>query len=273
MPLDQTHRTHPGNTRLPRRKTWLILGLAVISLVLIALLAGVYLVRSGKVNQYITSQVKQALGEYGVRAEIGGFDLSWGARTAVVRDVKLFNQSSDKLIAALDRAVLVVEIPSPFALSLHRDVIFKRLDLTNLRLALDVDQQGLTNFSGLHSAPPSAPSRITFDFSRLLGSIDGGTIQVNDRAHGVKAELANIQVNGQPMAGTSLVKVKLTSAGGPVTYDRQETKLDSVAFSGQVGETGLNIEEFALGSPVLQMTASGKIDNEGGLTYNIGLQG
>src|SRR5262249_61271133 len=135
------------------------------------------------------------------------------------------------------------EIPSPFALSLHRDVIFKRLDLTNLRLALDVDQQGVTNFSGLHSAPPSAPSRITFDFSRLVGSIDGGTIQVNDRAHGVKGELANIQVNGHPIAGTSLGKVKVKSAGGPVTYDSQESKDGSVTFTRQSSETRLKIDE------------------------------
>jgi hypothetical protein len=271
--LDQTHKTQPGNSRLIRRKTWLILGITGISFVLVAVLAGIYLVRSGRLNRYITSQVKEALGEYGVRAEIGGFDLSWGARTAVVRDVKLYNQSSDQLIAALDRAVLVVEIPSPFALRLHREVIFKRLDLTNLQLALDVDQQGVTNFSGLHSAPPSAPSRITFDFSRLVGSIDGGAINVDDRAHRVKGKLTDIHVNAEPISGTDLVKIKLTSGAGPITYEGRETRIDKVEFSGQVGETGLNIEELALGSPVMQGTAKGKIDNEGGLTYDIGLQG
>ncbi|HKF57413.1 MAG TPA: hypothetical protein VKJ45_18290, partial [Blastocatellia bacterium] len=273
MSLDQTQKTQPGNSRLIRRKTWQILGITGISFVLVAVLAGVYLVRSGRLNRYITAQVKEALGEYGVRAEIGGFDLSWGARTAVVRDVKLYNQSSDKLIAALDRAVLVVEIPSPFALRLHREVIFKRLDLTNLQLAIDVDQQGVTNFNGLHSAPPSAPSRITFDFSRLVGSIDGGTIRIDDRAHGVKGELAGIQSTGEPISGTSLVKVKLTSGAGPITYERRETRIDKVEFSGQVGENGLNIEDFALDSPVAHLTAKGKLDNEDGLTYDIGLQG
>src|SRR5262249_61738506 len=44
-------------------------------------------------------------------------------------------------------------------------------------------------------------------------------------------------------------------------------------FAGQVGETGLNIEQFALDSPVMKVSATGKIANEGGLTYDIGLQG
>jgi outer membrane protein assembly complex protein YaeT len=190
-----------------------------------------------------------------------------------VRDVKLYNQSSDKLIAALDRAVLVVEIPNPFALNLHRQVIFKRLDLTNLQVALNVDQQGVTNFDGLHSAPPSAPSRITFDFSSLVGSIDGGTIQVDDRVHKVKAELSNIQGNARPMSVTSLAKVKLTAGAGLIAYEVRETKIDSFEFAGQVGETGLNIEQFAIDSPAMQVSATGKIDSEPDLTCDIGVQG
>src|SRR5690349_25164255 len=95
--------------------------------------------RSGGLNRFITAQVQSALAEYGLRTEIGGFELSWGARTANIRDIKIYNQQTGQQIATVDRAELVVEIPSPFALRLRREVIFKRLDLENLRMYVDLD--------------------------------------------------------------------------------------------------------------------------------------
>src|SRR5436853_373900 len=137
---------------------------------------GLYYIRSGRLNRCILLQVQTALADYGVRAEIGGLDITWGVRTAKAHAIKLYNEQTEQLIATLDTAEIVVEIPNPFALRLRRDIIFKRVDLDNLQAYVDLDAQGKTNFSGLHNAPPSAPGPIRFDVTSSVGTLKSGTL-------------------------------------------------------------------------------------------------
>src|SRR5438105_1903290 len=99
----------PGWTS--RRKRLLAVAASTFALVLALGLAVVYYVWSGGFDRYVTGQVVSALAEYGVRAEIGGLELSGGVRTAKLHDIKLYNQETGQLVATIDRAVLVVEIP------------------------------------------------------------------------------------------------------------------------------------------------------------------
>src|SRR4029434_5277231 len=123
----------------------------------------------------------EALGSYGLRVEIGNFNITWGIQTAKIGDIKIYNQQTGQLIATIDRAEMEVQIREPFALQLRREIIFKRLGLTNLNLQIDIDEQCRSNLRGLHSPPPQAPSRLGFDFSSLNAAIRGGEAHISDR--------------------------------------------------------------------------------------------
>jgi outer membrane protein assembly complex protein YaeT len=235
-------------------------------------LGGLYYIRSGRLNLYITNQVQTALSEYGIRAEIGGLDLAWGVRTANVRDVKLYNQETGQLIAALDRAELVVEIPNPFALRLRREVIFKRLDLDNLQAYVQIDAQGQSNFAGLHAPPPSAPSRITFDFSALVGTLNSGTLHFNDDARGIAAELGNLKANAQPIPGSAVVELKFGTSAGRISYKGRETSLDNIDVAARLGDAAADIERFFVRSPLGEVVAGGRVEDYSTPRYNFNLQ-
>ncbi|HEY7179955.1 MAG TPA: hypothetical protein VIC84_00990, partial [Blastocatellia bacterium] len=148
-----------------RRKRLLGIGCGVFSLLALLILAGVLYVRTGRLNRFVSGRVVEALSEYGLRAEIGNFNITWGAQAAKIGDVKIYNQQTGQLIATVDRAEMKVQIRELFALRLRREIIFKRLELTNLNLRIDVDEQGRSNLRGLHPAPPLASSLLNFDFS------------------------------------------------------------------------------------------------------------
>lgn len=255
-----------------RHKRLLIAGLISFLLLLALAITAVYYIRSGRLNRYIVTQVQTALEEYGVRAEIGGLELAWGVRTADVRDVKLYNQQTRQLIATLDRAELVVEIPNPFALRFRREVIFKRLDLNNLQAYVEIDEQGISNFSGLHAAPPSAPSRITFDFASLVGSLDGGTLHIDDRAHKIAGELRELKANAQPLPGGSLVDAHFGATSGRLRYEGRETTLDNLDLAARAGDSGADIDRFFIRSPLGEVTANGRVDDYNAPRYNFGIQ-
>src|SRR5262249_43243240 len=152
--MDQTRET-PSIEQpwYARRKRLLWTGLGVFSLLAFLVLAGLLYVRTGRLNRFISSQVVEALREYGLRAEIGNFNISWGVQTAKIGDIKIYNQQTGQLIATVDRAEMKVQIREPFALQLRREIIFKRLELTNPKLRIDVDEQGRSNLRGLHQPP------------------------------------------------------------------------------------------------------------------------
>src|SRR5215470_17808799 len=160
--------------RYARRKRLLWTGFGVFSLLAFLVLAGLLYVRTGRLNRFISSQVVEALREYGLRAEIGNFNIAWGIQTAKIGGVKIYNQQTGQLIATVDQVEMKVQIREPFALQLRREIIFKRLELTNLDLRIDVDEEGFSNLRGLHPAPAHAPSRIGFDYSSLNAALRGG---------------------------------------------------------------------------------------------------
>src|SRR5215510_11829336 len=254
-----------------RRKRLLWIGFGVFSLLALLVLAGLLYVRTGRLNRYISSQVVEALGSYGLRVEIGNFNISWGIQTAKIGDIKIYNQQTGQLIATVDRAEMKVQIREPFALQLRREIIFKRLELTNPKLRIDVDEQGHSNLQGLHQAPPQAPSRLRFDFSSLIVALSGGEAHINDRSRKIEGDLGNLEINAQPLPEGETVRGRLTTRGGRLSYEGREISLEGLDLLATGGPSGAQIEQFALRTPVMQASASGRIDEWKAPRYNFEL--
>src|SRR6266540_3537222 len=227
-----------------RRKRLLWIGFSVLSLLALLTLSGLIYVRTGRLNRYISGQVVEALGAYGLRVEIGNFNISWGFQTAKIGDIKIYNQQTGQLIATVDRAEMKVQIREPFALQLRREVIFKRLELTNLNLRIDVDEQGRSNLRGLHQAPPQAPSRLGFDFSSLIVALSGGKAHINDRSRKIEGDLGNLELNAQPLPEGETVRGRLTTRGGRLSYEGREISLEGLDLLATGGPSGAQIEEI-----------------------------
>src|SRR5262245_32902225 len=254
-----------------RRKRLLWIGFSGLSLLALLILAGLFYVRTGRLNRYISSQVIEALREYGLRVEIGNFNISWGIQTANIGDIKIYNQQTGQLIATVDQAEMKVEIREPFALQLRREVIFKRLELTNLNLRIDVDEQGRSNLRGLHQAPPQAASRLNFDFSSLIVALRSGEAHVSDRSRQIEGNLGDLEINAQPMPGGETIKAQMTTRGGRLRYEGREIPLDGLDFLATGGAAGAQIERIALRTSVMQASASGRIDGWTAPRYNFDL--
>src|SRR5436305_2929061 len=256
-----------------RHKRLLTAGGIILLLILALVLGGLYYIRSGRLNRFILLQVQTALADYGVRAEIGGLDITWGVRTAKAHDIKLYHEQTEQLIATLDTAEIVVEIPNPFALRLRRDIIFKRVDLDNLQAYVDLDAQGKTNFSGLHNAPPSAPGRIRFDVTSLVGTLKSGTLHINDQAHKFVGDIEGLHGTAQPLPDGSAVTLQFNVGASQLRYEGRDTRLDSFDLAARIGETGATIEHLDLRSPLGEIHTSGQLDDFSALRYNANVQG
>jgi outer membrane protein assembly complex protein YaeT len=267
--MDQNSEAPPQRQRRVLRYK-LLLG-AFAFLIIVAVAVVIY-IRSGRLNRYITSQVQDALTQYGIRAEIGDFDIAWGVRTAKLRGVKLYNIQTGQLLATVDRAELVVQIKEPFALRLRREIVFKRLALSNLQAYVDIDEKRQTNLRGLHQAPPTANQRITFDVSGLLGSIDEGKLQFRDRAHQIDADIPGMRLTAQTLPGGSEVAVQLNTGAGQLNYLGRQTSVDSLELVARASQSGGVIERLNLHSSVAEATVAGRLDDWSALRYDLQVQ-
>ncbi|MGH9938316.1 MAG: hypothetical protein ACREAM_18895, partial [Blastocatellia bacterium] len=229
--------------------------------------------RSERFNRFLTIEIEKALESYGLRAEIGEVKPEFGSSAVTLRSLKLFNQQTGQLIATIDRARASITIRDLFALRLRREIVFDRLDLDEVDLWVVFDEQGKSNFQGLRRPPP-LHRRITFDYSRLVGSLSKSAIHLIDRKLGIQGDLRDLAGKGRPIEGADPPKLslQLTSGQGSLVYNNHEMAIESVEFIGRVMESGADIERLTLRSPVAEATVSGRLDDWRSLRYQLDMQ-
>src|SRR5262245_46154699 len=258
----RTEDLPPRPRRSTRRRLFMYSALGLIALVIIAILIALLYLRSEKFNRFFAIEIEKALEAYGLRAEVEKVEPEFGSNAVTLRNVKLFNRQTGQLIATLDRARASFTIRDPFALRLRREIVFDRLELDAVDLWVVFDEQGHSNFLGL-SRPPPLRRRITFDYSRLVGSLNKGMIHVTDRKRDLQGDLRDLTGEARPVEGADQPKVgaRLASGKGALVRNGHKMAIESVEFIGRVMESGAEIERMTLRSPMGEVTASGRLDD------------
>src|SRR5262249_27952207 len=118
---------------------------------------------------------------------------------------------------------------------------------------------------------PQAPSRLVFDFSSLIVAFRAGEAHISDRSRQIEGDLGNIELNAQPLPEGETVRGRLTTHGGRLSYEGREISLEGLDLLVTGGESGAQIEQFAIRTPILKASASGRIDDWKAPRYNFDL--
>src|SRR5436190_18706078 len=118
IPSEQTamSSTPPRPTR--RRKWFFIALLGLLLLIGVGVLSAWLWLRSDSFNRYVAGEIKTKLNEYGLRGEIGSFGFAWSSQTAQLKDLKIYNQQTDQLIASIKSLELKTNIRDLYAIKL-----------------------------------------------------------------------------------------------------------------------------------------------------------
>src|SRR5262252_8098172 len=252
----------PPRPRRFTRRLFVYSALGLIALVFIAVLITLLYLRSERFNRFLAIEVEKALEAYGLRAEIGGGEPEFGSGAVTLHDVKLFNRQTGQLIATIDRARASLTIRDPFAIRLRREIVFDRLELDAVDLWVVFDEQGQSNFLGLRRPPPLRRS-VTFDYSRLVGSLDKSVIHFIDRKRDLQGDLRDLTAEARPVEGADPPRVgaRLAAGKGALVRNGHKMAIESVEFIGRLMESGAEVERMTLRSPMGEVTASGRLDD------------
>ncbi|HMX29791.1 MAG TPA: hypothetical protein PKC13_29670, partial [Blastocatellia bacterium] len=261
------------SSKLPRwRKRFLI---ALLGLFLLGGIAGISAwlwLRSEKFNQFVAGEIKAKLLEFGLRGEIGSFGFAWDTQTARLKDLKIYNQQTNQLLATVGSLEVQTEIRDLYALKLNREVTLKKLSLNGVEVFLEIDEQGKTNLEGVHNAPPKSEA-ITFDSTNLIAALTGGAVHFKDRQHKLETDLANLKINAQlsPQAPDA-VNLQLTADDSRARFENRDLGISKLNLTARVAPAGVEVEQVSLDSTVGEVKAKGKLEDFNALRYGFDVE-
>ncbi len=245
----------------PRWLKRLLISIAVAILVVaaLALATWVYL-RSEKFNNYVAGEIKTALREFGLRAEIGSFGLSWDTQTARLRDLKIYNDRTGQLVATVESLDTTIEIRDPFALEPRREVVVKKVDIEGADFYYEVDRQGRTNLDGVRYVAPNSDA-ITFDTRRTITTVAGGAVHYKDLSRRIEADVREAGVSAEPqLQNPKVIDLRFESAAGRASYAGRENRIGKFDLTARVSKEGVDVEVLSLESDAGQVKAKGRVE-------------
>ncbi len=250
----------PQNSR-PRRIKYLLIAIASAILLMATMaISGWYYIRSENFNRYIAGEIKSKLREFGARVEIGSLGISWDTQTARFRDLKIYNDRTGQLVATINNASTLIEIPDPFALQMSRRVVIKKIEVEGVDFYYEVDKQGRTNLDGLNYVR-SESKAITIDTTRLISTLSGGTIHVKDLHRGIEAEIhdTNATLESQPQLPKAF-SLRFNSSKGHINYENRDTRIGKFDLTARISESRVEVESLSLDSNLAQFKLKGRLD-------------
>src|SRR5262245_17458788 len=224
-------------------------------------------IRSESFNKYVAGEIQAKLREFGLRAEIGSFGISWDTQTARLRDLKIYNEKTNQLVASIGSLDTAISISDPLALETSREVVIKKIELEGADFYYEIDGQGRTNLDGVHSVP-SKSEAITVDTKSTVATIDGGSIHFKDLSRRIEADIREAQVTAQPRPeDRSVVNLQFDSEAGRVSYAGRENRLGKLGLTARVSKDGVEVEGLSLESNAGQIKAKGRIGDWAVIRY------
>ncbi|MGH9755475.1 MAG: translocation/assembly module TamB domain-containing protein [Blastocatellia bacterium] len=246
----------------PRRLKRLVFAIAAATLIVGTLAFAVWLyVRSENFNKYVAREIESEIREFGLRAEIGNFGISWNTQTARLRDLKIYNERTGQIVATIERLDTRVEVSAPLALESRREIAIKKVEVEGVDFYYEIDQQGRTNLDGVRYAAPKSEAS-DFDTTRMIATFAGGAIHFKDLSRRIEADIQEAQGAAQPQPQNSnVVNLRFESALGRVSYAGHENRFGKFDLRARVSKDGVEVEGLSLESNAAQVKAKGRIED------------
>jgi outer membrane protein insertion porin family len=246
----------------PSRLKRLVFTIAAATLIVGTLVFAVWVyIRSESFNNYIAGEIKSKLREFGLRAEIGNFGISWDTQTARLRDLKIYNERTGQLVATVESLDTLIEINAPLKLGSSREIVIKTVDVGGADFYYEISPQGRTNLDGVRYVAPKSEA-ITLDTTRLIAAFDRSAIHLKDLSRRIEVDVREARVTAQPQPNNpTVVNLRFNSAAGRVSYAGRESKLGKLDLTARVSKDRAEVEGLSLESNVAQVKAKGRIED------------
>lgn len=259
--------------RFFKRRTLAIIAITLLALITILTLSTFLWVKSGRFDQWVVVQLKAALAEYGIRAEIGGINPSVRGLSVELRDVKLFAKDDKEPFAAFDQLNGIVDFRDLFKLNTPTEISLQNLKIDGLKFWYKVDDKGVSNLSKLEfkKSAQEEIENIEFNYAAASAEINRAEIFYVDTLRKLDGAARNLAIKITPDRD-KLFRIVANADNCHFTLDGRETKDISFKLNSLANESGAKIESLTTTSPLLHAEMKGEMKDWDKLEYTLDAQ-
>lgn len=274
-PVTPQARRHHARRLLTRRNAIITAG-ALATLAVVLVLAAVFFYRSGRVDTILREQIVSTLAEYGIRAEVEGFETQLGARTAEIRGLALYDAATGAELGNIKRITARIRVEDLYALNLRRNVQLERLVVDGLELWVVFDEQGRTNFANIRLPEADPNRRILFSYSTAEIEVTNSTIHYNDERYDLAGDARNLALtiipdNPSAPEASRMNRITLKAAQSTLAFNGEKVEPIDIEARARVDQVKAEINEIVLRSPLAEARLEGVLDDWRALRYRLNI--
>lgn len=256
--------------RFLNRRTLTIAAISFVALLAVVALATFLWVKSGRFDQWVVVQLKAALADYGIRAEIGGINPSVRSLSVELKDVKLFAKDDKEPFAAFDQLNGTVRFRDLFRLNTPTEISLQNLKLDGLKFWYKVDEKGISNLSKLEFKKTAEQEieKIEFNYAAASIEINRAEIFYVDTLRKLDGAARNLEIKITPDRD-KLFRVLANADNCQFTLDGRETNDISFKLNSLANESGATVESLTTTSPLLHAEMKGEMKDWDKLDYTL----
>jgi translocation and assembly module TamB len=250
-----------------RRKVFISL-LTIVALLVFAALTAVIVVRLGYLDQWLAARVKAALGEYGVRTEIGSLHVAVSRLEVELRDLKLHAPDAPEAFVTLDRLAARVTLHDWLGFNRPSEVRLRALTLDGLRARYTIDAQGRSNLAALHRPPERKEEDILFTYAAATSEVRNSEIYYVDRQHKLDGVARNLLIKLTP-EGENDFRVLASAEQSSFVFDGRESSDLGFQLNARANEDGAVVDALNINSPLVTAELKGELKDWRAFNYRL----
>ena len=257
------------------RRKLLIGGLSLLGLLLLLIIGILFYIRSGKLDVYLEGQVKDALADFGIRAEFGRAHIDLRGYQVTLENIKLYAGDGQKPFGEIDSLTAQFSVLS----YLHQKLKITQVVIVHPHAWLEFDEQSRFNLASLHAAPSKQEvkeSSVTFLTSNF--EIRDAEINLVDLKRDITAQMTNLGIHLVPLAPESIVdelnhRLEIGFTGATATVEGRKINDITANILAKVTEHDVEIlainndPQFKITSDLGQLKLNGKVESFEPLKY------
>ncbi len=274
-PAGEPEAEEPQRRRYFTRRNALFIGAgAAVLLVLVALLS-VVLYRYGTFDAIIKEQFVAKMNNMGIEFTADVFRVTVNPLQLKLKNATFNDRTSGEKLGFIRDARIGLTVQDLWAWQLTRDITVNSTEIYGAEVWVKFDENGRSNFANI--VQDQTASRVNFRYDSVRFSMRDSVIHFGDLRRTITADANNVQFFLEPETWEDpntprKYRLDLTSTDSNFTYG--DSRLEDISLRARAiaDETGADISELRIETPIGQTTLSGRLTDWKDFKYDLNVE-
>ncbi len=249
-----------------------------IALVLATILS-VVLYRGGVFDTYLRERFRERMAEMGIVFDAERFQVTASPLGLELRNATFVDKLTGEKLFAVREAHLAMTVQDLYSLQLRRDISIDTTEIAGAEVWVKFDQNGKSNWSNLKFVEQEPGAAVNFRYESIRFSLTDSVIHLGDLSRKISGNANNVMFDLEPdvpvppgETASRRYRFKVASKDSNFTYDEKSVEKIDVRASGVADNTGADITNLDLTTPIGASTLSGKLVDWEHPKYDLDIQ-